>query len=46
MRASGTGFEPVKSYQVAASATWAQPVVSGRRIFVKDVDTLTLWTID
>ena len=46
MRASRTGFEPVKSYAVATSATWAQPAVSGHRIFVRDVNTLTLWTID
>ena len=46
MHASRTGFEPVKSYQVASSATWAQPAISGRRILVKDVNTLALWTID
>ncbi len=39
-------FEPVKRYTVADSATWAQPAISGRRLFVKDVSTLTLWTID
>ena len=31
---------------VADSATWAQPVISGRRVFIKDVSTVTLWTID
>jgi hypothetical protein len=31
---------------VADSATWAQPVLSGRRILVKDVSTLTLWSLD
>ena len=41
-----TGFEPVARYQVATSETWAQPVVSSTRVFVKDVSTLTLWTID
>ena len=46
MHASRTGFEPVKSYQVASSATWAQPAISGRHIFVKDINTLALWTID
>jgi hypothetical protein len=43
-RASRSGFEPLKKYVVADSATWAQPVISGRRLFVKDVSTLTLWT--
>ena len=45
-RASSSGFEPIKKYEVADSATWAQPVVSGRRLLVKDVSTLTLWTFD
>jgi outer membrane protein assembly factor BamB len=45
-RASPSGFEPLKKYEVADSATWAQPIVSGRRLFVKDVSTLTLWTFD
>jgi outer membrane protein assembly factor BamB len=39
-------FDPVARYKVADSDTWSQPVVSGNRIFVKDVSTLTLWTID
>lgn len=46
MRASRTGFEPVTRYEVAASATWAPPVVAGSRIFVKDVSSLALWTIE
>jgi outer membrane protein assembly factor BamB len=37
-------FEPLKTYTVANSPTWAQPVISGRRLFVKDATTLTLWT--
>ena len=40
-----TGFEPVKRYSVATSATWAAPSISGNRIFVKDVSSLTLWTL-
>ena len=28
------------------SDTWTQPVISGNRIFVKDVTSLTLWTIN
>src|SRR4029079_10521531 len=38
-RPSRTGFEPLKRYNVADSAPWAQPVISGNRIFVKDVST-------
>ena len=29
---------------VADSATWAQPTISGNRVFVKDVTSLALWT--
>ena len=39
-------FDPVARYKVATSETWAQPVISGNRIFVKDVTSLTLWTIN
>lgn len=39
------GHAPVRRYQVADSATWAQPVLDGRRIFIKDEDHLTLWTL-
>lgn len=45
-RANRTAFEPLKTYTVADSATWAQPAVSGNRIFVKDVLSLALWTIN
>jgi outer membrane protein assembly factor BamB len=45
-RADTAGFEPLKTYTVATSATWAPPVIAGNRIFVKDVDTLALWTLN
>ena len=45
-RSSRTGFEPLKHYSVANSATWAQPAISGRRIFVKDVSSLALCSLD
>jgi outer membrane protein assembly factor BamB len=46
LRHNRSRFEPIARYQVAASETWTQPVVSGNRIFVKDVSSLSLWTID
>ncbi len=46
LRASRERFDPIRRYEVATSATWAQPAVSGRRLYVKDVSTLALWTID
>jgi outer membrane protein assembly factor BamB len=39
-------FVPLKTYTVADSATWAAPAISGNRIFVKDVENLTLWTLN
>ena len=45
-RSSPTGFEPVRRYTVAESETWAQPTISGNRVFVKDVSTLALWTLN
>jgi len=45
-RADPAGFEPMKTYNVATSATWAPPVISGNRIFVKDAETLALWTLN
>lgn len=45
-RAGPTGLEPITRYTVATSATWAQPAISGNRVFVKEVASLTLWTLD
>jgi outer membrane protein assembly factor BamB len=45
-RSSRTGFEPLTHYSVADSATWAQPAISGKRIFIKDVSSLALWSLD
>jgi outer membrane protein assembly factor BamB len=45
-RANPKQFEILKRYTVADSATWAQPVLSGNRVFVKDVSTVSLWTVD
>jgi hypothetical protein len=45
-RSSRDGFAPLTRYMVAESATWAQPMISGKRIFIKDVSSLSLWTID
>jgi outer membrane protein assembly factor BamB len=43
-RPDAAGLNPVKTYSVADSATWAQPTIAGNRIFVKDDTGLTLWT--
>ncbi|HEX4912624.1 MAG TPA: PQQ-binding-like beta-propeller repeat protein [Vicinamibacterales bacterium] len=44
-RANPKQHEIVKRYTVADSATWAQPVLSGERVLVKDVSTISLWTL-
>jgi outer membrane protein assembly factor BamB len=46
VRRSQTAFEPLKRYKVAATETWAQPALSGNRIVVKDVTSVTLWTLN
>jgi outer membrane protein assembly factor BamB len=40
-----TAFEVVKKYKVADTDTWTEAVFSGDRIFVRDVNHLTLWTV-
>jgi len=44
-KAGSEGFQELKRYKVSDTATWAQPVISGDRIFVKDASTLALWTL-
>jgi outer membrane protein assembly factor BamB len=43
---SRAAFAPLKRYIVADSATWAQPAISGNRLFIKDLSSLALWTLD
>jgi outer membrane protein assembly factor BamB len=45
-RGSQLGLETLRRYKVADTDTWTQPVISGNRVFVKDVSTLTLWTLN
>ena len=44
-RANRTKFEPLRRYTVADSATWAQPVISGGQVYVKDISTITRWAL-
>jgi len=41
-----TAFTPTRRYKVSERATWAQPAISGNRVFVKDLTTLALWTLN
>jgi outer membrane protein assembly factor BamB len=40
------GYTEQARIKVADSATYAYPVVSGNRIYIKDREAVTLWTID
>ena len=46
LKNSRSAFDPQEVYDVAESATWTLPTLSGNRLFVKDVSNLTLWTVD
>ena len=39
-------YDEVAKIKVADTPTWAMPIITGNRVFVKDRDSLTLWTIE
>jgi outer membrane protein assembly factor BamB len=39
-------YEEVARIKVADTPTYAHPVIAGNRVFVKDQETVTLWTIE
>ncbi len=39
-------YEELARIKVADSATYAHPVLAGNRVFVKDQDTVTMWTFE
>ena len=43
---SGPEFDELGRYSVVDSATWAQPAISGTRLYVKDAFSLALWTVE
>ena len=43
---SRSGFNPVQRYEVADSETWTAPTLTGNRLFIKDISSLALWTLD
>jgi outer membrane protein assembly factor BamB len=42
----GSKFTQLARYTVADSETWAHPVFSGNRVFVKDNETIACWRIE
>jgi len=43
---SAKEFKQLAKYKVSDSATYAYPIVAGNRVYVKDSDSLILWTIE
>ena len=43
-RANPQKYEEVRRYQIAQSALWAHPAITGRSIIVKDVDRVICWS--
>ena len=43
-RANPQAYQEVRRYQVAQSALWAHPAITGNAIIVKDVDKVTCWS--
>ena len=39
-------FKQLASYKVADSDTYAYPILTGNRVFIKDRDSVTLWTVE
>ena len=39
-------FKKIASYKVGAGKTYAYPIATGNRIFVKDADSVILWTVE
>jgi hypothetical protein len=46
LRANPKQMDVLKRYDVAQSATWTQPVLAGQRVLIKDVSTVSLWTLN
>ncbi|MHC4171115.1 MAG: PQQ-binding-like beta-propeller repeat protein [Planctomycetota bacterium] len=41
----GKAYSEITRYKAADTPTYAHPVISGNRVFIKDQETLTLWTL-
>ncbi|MBL7133838.1 MAG: PQQ-like beta-propeller repeat protein [Phycisphaerae bacterium] len=42
----GKAYAEIAKYKVAETPIYAHPVISGKRIFVKDQDSVAMWTIE
>ena len=41
----GKAYSELKRYKAAETAIYAHPIVAGNRIYIKDQEQLTLWTL-
>jgi outer membrane protein assembly factor BamB len=42
----GKAYSEIAKYKVAETETYAHPVISDKRIFIKDQDSVAMWTIE
>ncbi|HKW99630.1 MAG TPA: PQQ-binding-like beta-propeller repeat protein [Bryobacteraceae bacterium] len=45
-KAGGSAFEPIRSYHVADSPTWAHPLILKDGVVIKDQTTLAMWGVE
>jgi outer membrane protein assembly factor BamB len=45
-KASDKQYDEVAKIKVAETSIYAYPVVSGKRFFIKDAETVTMWTLE
>jgi outer membrane protein assembly factor BamB len=43
---SEKGYVELARFKVADTETWAHPVVAGNRVFVRDRESVALWTVE
>ena len=43
---SKTEYAELARFKVANTETWAHPVIAGKRVFVRDQETVSLWTLE
>lgn len=39
-------YQELARYKVAEGNTYSHPIIAGKRVFIKDKDSLTLWTLE
>lgn len=45
-RPADTQYVELACYKVAEPELWAHPVIAGKNIYIRDADSITLWTIE